>query len=224
MKYFALALLLVSTAASAADQRLAGAFRAAFGKNASVILKNQGTLKESVKYTPGDLVDTAWGPVLLAQGEVQDATHANWGKLAIVYLKPAGKGFAVVNRFVPATEIGSFGKIVDYSVSNSFGPLPIVSVNGAGNWQGYACSLTTMLELTPAGPKRLVTVPMTYDNAGAVGASRKLSQISGRIDNISMGRGFDVVYFGSKSFTDHYVRSGDSYVLASGGRSRMQVC
>jgi hypothetical protein len=39
-----------------------------------------------------------------------------------------------------------------------------------------------------------------------------------------MGRGFDVVYFGSKSFTDHYVRSGDSYVLASGGRSRMQVC
>src|SRR5438309_8137885 len=105
MKYFVLALLLVSTSASAADQRLAAAFRAAFGKSGSAILKNQGPLKESVKYSPGDVVDTAWGPVLLAQGEVLEATHANWGKLAVVYLKPAGKGFAVVNKFVPATEI-----------------------------------------------------------------------------------------------------------------------
>ena len=48
----------------------------------------------------------------------------------------------------------------------------------------------------------------------------------GRIDNIQPGKSFDVVYFGfgSKDFTDRYVLKGDTYVLAAGGKSRMQTC
>jgi len=224
MKRVVLALLLVSTPAYAADDPLAAAFRAAFGKPQSVVLKKQGQLKENVKYTPGDLVNAPFGPVLLSPGEVESASHINSGKLAIVYLKPAAKGFDVVKRFVPAAEVGSFGKIVDWSVSRSFGDLPIVSVNGAGNWQGYSCSTTTLLELTPEGPRHLATVPMTYDNSGAVGAGGKLMQINGRIENIQPGKSFDVVYFGSKGFTEHYVRKDNVYMLASGGQSRVQRC
>jgi len=224
MKRVVLALLLVSTSAYAADDPLAAAFRAAFGKPQSVVLKKQGQLKENVKYTPGDLVNAPFGPVLLSPGEVESASHINSGKLAIVYLKPAAKGFDVVKRFVPAAEVGSFGKIVDWSVSRSFGDLPIVSVNGAGNWQGYSCSTTTLLELTPEGPRHLATVPMTYDNSGAVGAGGKLMQINGRIENIQPGKSFDVVYFGSKGFTEHYVRKDNVYMLASGGQSRVQRC
>lgn len=224
MKRLIFALLLVSSAAWAAEKPTAAAFRAAFGKGESVVLKKQGQLKENVKYTPGELVQAPFGPVLLSPGEVQDASHVNSGKLAVFYLKPSAKGFDVVKRFVPATETGSFGKIVDWSVSRSFGDNMVVMVNGAGHWQGYACSVTTLLELGPDGPRKLVTVPMTYDNSQALGNGQKLKQFTGRIDNIKPGKSFDVIYFGSSDFTDHYVRTGDTYALASGSKSRMQTC
>ncbi|HEX3676290.1 MAG TPA: hypothetical protein VHU79_02695 [Sphingomicrobium sp.] len=224
MKRVLLALIVVSTAASGAEKPVAAAFHAAFGKSDSVVLKKQGQLKENVKYTPGELVQAPFGPVLLSPGEVEDASHVNSGKLAVFYLKSSPNGFDVVKRFVPATQTGSFGKIVDWSVSRSFGDNPVVMVNGAGNWQGYACSVTTLLELGPDGPKQLVTVPMTYDNSQAVGGGDKLKQFTGRIENIKPGRSFDVIYFGSKDFTDHYVRAGDTYAIGSGAKSRMETC
>jgi hypothetical protein len=225
MKRALIALLLVSsTAAPATDDQLAAAFRVAFGKNGAVVLKKQGELKENVNYTPGDLVDAPFGPVLLSSGEVVGAAHASSGKLAAVYLTRSDKGFSVAKKFVPATETGSFGKIGNWNVSRSFGALPIVTVEGGGTWQGYTCSVTTLLELAPDGPKELVTLPMTYDNSGAVEDGKKPKRISGRIEKIVPGKSFDVVYFGSKDFTDRYVRKGDSYVLASGGESRMEKC
>lgn len=223
MKRVVIALLLVSAPAYAADKQLAEAFHAAFGKDGSAVFKKQGQLKENVTYTPGELVSTSFGTVLISPGEVADATHVNSGKVAIVYLKPSAKGFDVVQKFVPAAEAGSFGKIVDWSVSRSFGDLPIVSVNGAGNWQGHSCSTTTLVELTPTGPRHLATLPMTYDDSAAVGAKGNYTQINGRIENIQPGKSFDVVYFGSKEFTERYVRKDNVYMLAAGA-SRMQRC
>ena len=212
--------------APVAEKPINAAFRAAFGKGDSVILKKQGRLKEDVKYTPGELVDAPFGKVLLSPGEVQDGKHENAGKLAIFYLKPSDKGFEIEKKFIPAAEAGSFGKIVDWSVNNSFGNLPVVTVNGAGNWQGLSCSTATLVELTPYGPRHLVTLPMTYDDsAAATAAGKKYTQVSGRIDNIQPGKSFDVVYFGSsKEFTEHYVRKDNVYVLASGGQSKVQRC
>jgi hypothetical protein len=239
MKRFVIAMLMLSAAVSVAakpkpaaekpsaapEKPLAAAFRAAFGSKDSVVLKKQGQLKEDIKYTPGELIDAPFGPVLLSPGEVEKPSHVNSGKLAIVYLKPSEKGFDVVRKFVPATETGSFGKIVDWSVSKSFGDNPVVSVNGAGNWQGYQCSTTTLVELTPEGPRQLVAVPLTYDDTGAA-AGKKPTQISGSIDNIQPGKSFEVAYlgFGSKDFTEKYVLKDGTYVLASGGKSKMQTC
>jgi len=229
-----LALILASCAIPAAakpapapapEKPTAAAFHAAFGKGESVLLKKQGQLKENVKYTPGELVQAPFGPVLLSLGEVQDASHVNSGKLAIVYLKRSEKGFEVLRKFVPAAEAGSFGKIVDWSVSRSFGDYPVVTLNGAGNWQGYKCSSTTLVELRPEGPRQLATLPMTYDDSEAA-AGKKATQITGSIDNIQPGKSFEISYFGfgSKDFKDRYVRKGDAYVLASGGKSKMQTC
>ena len=237
MKSVVLALLMITTAMavwakpkpvaekSVAQKPVDAAFTAAFGKNdGTILLKKQGQLKENVRYKPGDLIQAPWGPVLLSPGEVENPSHVNSGKLAIFYLKSADKGFEVTKRFVPAVETGSFGKIVDWSVSKSFGDLPIVTVNGAGNWQGYSCSTATLIELTPDGPKELVTLPMTYDDSGAVNG-KGATQINGRIDNIQPRRGFDIVYFaGSREFKEHYVRSGNSYALAGGAKSRMKTC
>jgi hypothetical protein len=229
-----LALILASCAVPAAakpapapapEKPTAAAFHAAFGKGESVLLKKQGQLKETIKYTPGELVQAPFGPVLLSPGEVQDASHVNSGKLAIVYLKRSEKGFEVLRKFVPAAEAGSFGKIVDWSVSRSFGDYPVVTLNGAGNWQGYKCSSTTLVELRPEGPRQLATLPMTYDDSEAA-AGKKATQITGSIDNIQPGKSFEISYFGfgSKDFKDRYVRKGDAYVLASGGKSKMQTC
>jgi len=225
LKRLVLALLLVGAAPPPAEHKVNAAFRAAFGNPDSAVLKKQGQLKEDVKYTPGDLVDTPFGPVLLSPGEVQKPSHVNSGKLAIVYLKPSAKGYDVVKKFVPAAETGSFGKIVDWSVSKSFGDNPVVSVNGAGNWQGYQCSTTTLVELTPQGPKELVTIPMTYDDSGAA-AGKKATQITGSIDNIQPGKSFEVAYmgFGLRDFTDRYVLRDGAYVLAATGKSKMQTC
>lgn len=226
MKWALLLLLPLATAtgAAAAEDPLAAAFRAAFGKNNSVLLKKQGVLKENIKYTPGDLVDTPFGPVLLSPGEVVEPTNANRGKLAIFYLQPSAKGYTVAKKFVPALETGSFGKIVDWSVTSSFGGLPIVTVNGASNWQGYACSTATLIELAPEGPRRLATLPMTYDNSGAAPDKKKRMSVNGRIEKIVAGKSFDIVYFGSSDFTERYVRTGNAYVLASPRGSRMKTC
>jgi hypothetical protein len=224
MRLAFLALLLVSsTAAPAADEQLASAFRVAFGKGGSVVLKKQGEMKESVRYTPGDLVNAPFGIVLLSPGEVVSPAHASSGKMAAIYLTKTDKGFTVEKKFVPATETGSFGKIGEWSVSRSFGELPVVTVDGGGTWQGCTVSITTLVELTPDGPKELATVPMTYDNSGAVTEGTP-QQINGRIEKIVPGKSFDVVYFGSKDFTERYERRGDKYVLAGGGESRMQTC
>jgi hypothetical protein len=223
MNRFVLALLLVSAPAYASEEQINAAFRTAFGvKKDEAVLKKQGPQKETIKYTPGDLIGAPFGLVLLSSGEVDQATHANKGKLAIFYLTQSGKTYTVSKKFVPAVETGTFGKIVDWSVSKSFGDLPILTVNGASNWQGLQCSTVTMVELQPDGPKTLATVPMTYDNSGAGGSD--VSRSSGRIENIKPGKGFDVVYIGTKKFTDHYVRDGNAYVLADGSKSRMQTC
>jgi hypothetical protein len=217
-------LLLIGTAAAARpDARAAAAFRAAFGTSGSATLKRQGENRETVRYKVGGLVETPFGPVLVSPGEVVDAAHASAGKLALVYLRRTQGGFAVVRRFVPATETGSFGEITDWHLSRSFGRLPVVMVEGGGTWQGYTCSWTTLLELAPDGPGELATVPLHYDDEGAVLPGQRKTSIDGRIVHVVGGHSFDIAYRGSKRFTDHYIRRGDDYVLAS-GRTRMQTC
>jgi hypothetical protein len=213
----------VALLAAAADPQAAAAFRAAFGKTGSAVFKRQGEMSESVRYRPGALVEAPFGPVLISPGEVLNSAHANSGKLAAIYLKRTGKGFAVVKRFIPATETGSFGVIGDWSVSRSFGAMPVVAVKGGGTWQGYTCSVTTLVELAPDGPRELVDVPLYYDDIGAVMPGKRATKISGRITHIRAGVSFDASYSGSRHFTEHYVRRGDKYVLA-GGKSRMETC
>jgi hypothetical protein len=216
----ALALL----AAAAVDPQTAAAFRAAFGKNGSVILKRQGQMSESVRYRPGAVVEAPFGSVLISEGKVIEPAHASSGKIAAVYLKRLPKGFAVAKRFVPAMESGSFGTLESWRVSRAYGTLPVVAVSGGGTWQGYTCSVTTLLELAPDKPRELVTVALYYDDAGAVERGKRATTITGKIAHIVAGKSFDAVYSGSRRFTEHYIRRGNEYVLAGGRETRMPLC
>ncbi len=210
--------------AAAVDPQTAAAFRVAFGRSGSVVLKRQGELKESVRYTPGRLIETPFGPVLLSEGKVLEPAHVSAGKLAAIYLKRAGSGFTVVKRFVPATESGSFGILEGWALSRAYGPLPVAAVSGGGTWQGYTCGVTTLLELAPDQPRELVTVPLYYDDAGAVAPGKRATTITGRIARIISGKSFDAIYSGSRHFTERYIRRGDSFVLSGGHESRMATC
>jgi hypothetical protein len=211
--------------AAAPDPQLAAAFRAAFGRSSSAIVRLTGDeMTEQVKFKPGALVQTPFGPALLAPGEVVDAAHVSSGKMGVFYLKRTPNGFAVTKRFVPAMQTGSFGSLESWRVSRAFGPLPVVTVSGGGTWQGYTCSVTTLLELASDKPRELVTVALHYDDGGAVSEGKKATAIDGKIARVVPGKSFDVIYSGSKHFTERYMRRGDSYVLAGGGESRMQTC
>jgi hypothetical protein len=223
LRLIALALLAVAAAPARIDSQATAAFRAAFGKNGSAILKRQGEYKETIKYTPGALVNAPFGPVLVSLGEVLDASHASSGKIAAIYMRRMPQGYAVDKRFIPAMETGSFGSIGKWRVSHTFGTMPIVTVEGGGTWQGYTCSVMTLLELAADKPRELVTVPLYYSDGGAVMPPQRATEVTGRITNIVSGRSFDVVYSGSKHFTERYLRRGNKYVVAR-GKSRMPTC
>jgi hypothetical protein len=206
------------------DAQTAAAFRAAFGRSGSAILKRQGQMSETVKYTPGALVEAPFGPVLLAPGEVLNAPHASSGKLAAFYMKRGAMGFTVAKRFVPATESGSFGTLEDWKISRAFGPFPVAEVSGGGTWQGYTCSVTTLLQLAPQAPRELATVALYYDDAGAVPPGKRATRITGRIVHVVAEKSFDVAYSGSRRFVEHYVRGGDFYVIAGHRETRMPLC
>jgi hypothetical protein len=137
-------------------------------------------------------------------------------------MKRTPTGFAVTKRFIPAAETGSFGEITSWEASHAFG-LPMLSVYGSGTWQGYTCIWTTLVELASDKPRELVTVPVHYDDEGAFEGQHKTTEIDGKIANIVPGRSFDVVYSGSKTFTERYLRRGTKYVVAR-GKSRMPTC
>jgi len=212
MKVLAIALTLAAVGPPNAGQ----AFRIAFGHAAPATLKLDS---EDVKYRPIALVDAGGTPVLVAQGSVVDAAHASSGKVATVHFK----GQTVANKNLKALEAGSFGEMGQVTVSRKFGSLPVVVAEGGGTWQGYTCEVASLLELTPTGSRELVDVPIHYDDI-LLHPDGKGNDISGKFANIVSGKSFDVRYSGSRKFTDHYVRRGDTYVRDGAGESRMLTC
>ena len=205
-------------------EQLNRAFTVAFGSNGPVTMRlGDSETEEDVKFTPGHLVWASFGPVLLSEGQVQNAGHVSSGKIAAHYLKPAGASFQVIKRFIPAVETGSMGQVSEWDVSPKFGAYPVVYVEGGGTWQGYTCSVTTLLELAPVKPIELVSIPTYYSDSGALVEGGKTTEIEGKITNIINHQSFDVAYSGSAKFTEHYVRRGNAYVR-TGGETRMQTC
>src|SRR5687768_11179504 len=204
-------------------EQLARAFEAAFGSRGEAVLSVPGNgADEDVRFAPGRLIWPGFGPVLISEGKVQDPAHVSAGKIAVHYLKPAGDRFEVARAFPAAVATGSNGQVARWSLDPRFSNWPVVVSEGGGTGQGYTCSSLTLTELRPDGPARVANVPLVYDDRGAKedGTGRS---IEGRILNVVKGQSFDVVYSGSRAFSEHYVRSAGGYAVA-GGRSTMETC
>lgn len=205
------------------EEQLARAFEAAFGSRGEAVLAVPGNgADEDVRYAPGRLIWLSFGPVLVSEGKVQDPAHASAGRIAIHYLKPAGDRFEVVRAFPAGVVTGSSGQVARWSLSPRFSNWPVIVAEGGGIWQGYTCASLTLTELRPEGPARVAVVPLVYDDTGAKedGAGRT---IEGKILNIVSNQSFDVVYSGSRAFSEHYVRGSGGYAVA-GGESTMETC
>ena len=216
-------MVMIGGAAASTDPPLAAAFRAAFREDRKAILKDADA-PQGVRYTPGQLVEAPFGPVLLSPGQVINAAHVSPGRFAVFYLRNTSEGFQVRKRFVPALQTGSGGKIDRWRVSHVFGLLPIVMIHGSGTWQGCSSSWIDFLELAPDKPRQLASLHMKYDDREAMFERGRPQRIAGSIAHIIPNHSFDVVYSGSKGFRERYVRRGHRYVLADPRKSRMPVC
>jgi hypothetical protein len=206
-----------------AGEQLDRAFEAAFGSRGEAVLAVQSDgASEDVRYAPGRLLWLPFGPVLLSEGKVQDPAHVSAGKIAIHYLRPTADRFEVVRAFPSGVVTGSFGQVAHWSVSPRFSTWPVIAAEGGGTWQGYTCAWLTLTEIGPGGPAELATVPLSYDDAGAKTDEAEAQSIDGKILNVVKNQSFDVVYSGSRAFSEHYVRSGNRYAVA--GKSTMPTC
>jgi hypothetical protein len=208
----------------APEEQLARAFEAAFGSRGEAVLSvaSDGA-EEAVRYAPGRLIWPSFGPVLVSEGKVQDPAHASAGKIAVHYLRQAGDRFEVARAFPAAVSTGSNGEVARWSLNPRFSNWPVIAAEGGGTAQGYTCSWLTLTELRPDGPAKVAQVPLLYDDRGAKedGTGRA---IEGKILNIDKNRSFDVVYSGSRAFSEHYVRGAGGYAVAGGGKSTMETC
>ncbi|HEX8480335.1 MAG TPA: SHOCT domain-containing protein [Allosphingosinicella sp.] len=204
-------------------EQLARAFEAAFGSRGEAVVSVPGDgADEDVRFAPGRLVWPSFGPVLISEGKAQDPAHASAGKIAVHYLRPAADRFEVVRAFPAAVSTGTNGQVARWSLNPRLSTWPVLVAEGGGTGQGYTCSWLTMTELRPGGPVRVANVPLVYDDTGAREDGTGKS-IEGKILNVVKGQSFDVVYSGSRRFSEHYVRGADGYSVA-GGKSIMDTC
>jgi hypothetical protein len=208
-----IAILALAALAEQVPADAVAAFRKAFP---SAIVTLEG---EKIKYDPVALVEVEAGKVLVARGTVIDAAHVTSGKVATIYFSVDGKERS---RNLKALESGSSGVIADVSVSSKFGPLPMIVAEGGGTWQGYSCDLVRLVELTPSGPREVADIPTYYDDSGVNPDANKGQTLTGKIGNIHPGKSFDIVYSGSRTFTETWVRRGDKYELD--GETKMLSC
>lgn len=202
-------------AAEAPVDGLAAAVQAAFPAGAAL----EGENGERYVYANHRLVQAPFGPILLSEGEVPDAAHASAGRIAVTYLRAAGPGFDVVRQYPAAAEVGSFGRVSEWSVSDRFADVPTLETEGGFTGQGYTCGNRILTELRSTGPAEVAEIGTVYDNTGAVEGGQSFE---GSITEVVKGQGFVVRYTGSRAFADRYARDGDRWVRE--GASRLPEC
>lgn len=199
-----------------AGEQLAKAFQAAFG-GAAQATRTIGDAQ--IAFAPGTLRWTGNRAILISAGVGSDC-HACTGALAVHYLEPDGDRFRVTGRWEDAIASGAYGKPPDWSFSTLLSAQPMLRTRMRDGNQGYFCASETFYELGPQGPRKIADIPIGYDDIGARGETGK--KIDGQIINAIRDQSFDVVYSGSRRFSEHYVRGAGGYAVA--GRSTMETC
>lgn len=205
-----------ATPAASPEARLAAAVKAAFPNEVAV------EDKDGQRFTFSDhrLIDAPFGVVLASEGQADNPGHVTAGRIDLTYLTPSGRGFTVAKRFPAAVVQGSFGQMSDWTVRNDLADVPVIAASGGFTGQGYTCGSTGLTELRPDGPVEVADVKTVYSDDGAV-EGPAVKSFEGKLTNVSPD-GFDVAFTGTRSFTEHYARSGGKFVRQ--GPAQLPAC
>lgn len=188
------------------QQQVGLAFDAVFGLGERNIRVSEETV---YSYAKGKVVWTDFGPVLIVEGSGEPYPPA-LGTLGIFYLREvAGPKFEEVRRWPDAAAGSIMGNPPQWKIRRDIASRPVIESTSGGVWQGYACDSITLTELTPGGPRALVTFASAYDNSGAEGADGQ--RYDGAIVNVVRNRSFDVRFSGTATIIEHFVRKGARY-------------
>lgn len=195
------------------------AFKTVFGK-AEPVEEARG---EGFETKAGKLIWQGDRAVLITVTESEGACHACAGSLGVYYLVPKGDGFQVTGKFPEAVAGDGYGQApVTWSVSDKFGPVPVIYSEFSWQGQGYTCLTFDLTELRPDKPARIARVPTFYDDSDT-GSDEAKGEIEGKFKTIVPGKSFTLHYAGAATFDETWTLGADGqYKLA--GKTRMLTC
>ncbi len=196
-----------------AEQR-ARAFKAVFGKAEPVEGQFGFATKAAKLIWQGDRA------VLITVTASEGACHACSGSLGIYYLAGAGDAFRVTGKFPEAVPGNGYGGAPSkWSVSDKFGPVPVIYSEAGWTGQGYTCTSFTLTELAEK-PTKVATVPIFYDDRDT-GSDDVKGMIEGKLRDISHDA-LTIHYAGAATFDETWRRGRGVYRMT--GKSRMLTC
>lgn len=188
------------------------AFQAAWGSASPVTYRapDAGTDDEAMTYASGTLVPLGEDRfALVSEGQGGDS-HVSIGALAVHYLIRTPTGFTRTGAWPNIIDGGTFGAPPQWTVRTDLTPAPALITTAGGTWQGYSCTSSALLELTPDRPiLRTSGIPVGYDDSGAKGAGAQ--EMEGKLTPDIKGQSFTVRYTGDSTATVHYILRGQRY-------------
>ncbi len=199
-------------ATEAAAPSEAAAFQAAWGSAAPVTWRapDAGADDEAMTYSKATLVPLGGDRFALVSEGQGGESHASDGSLAIHYLTRTPAGFTRTGAWPNIVAGGTFGAPPQWAIRTDLTPAPALVTTAGGTWQGYSCSSSDLIELTPERPiLRTDGIPVSYDDSGA--KEDGAEAMEGELAPDMKGRSFSVRYTGDRTVTVRYALRGQRY-------------
>ena len=190
----------------------AAAFQTAWGSAAPVTYRapDAGGDDEAMTYSKGTLVPLGGDRFALVSEGQGGEGHVSAGALAIHYLTQSPAGFTRTGAWPNIVDGGTFGAPPEWTVRTDLTPAPALVTKAGGTWQGYSCSWSDVVELTPERPiLRTDAIPVAYDDGGA--KEEGAEEMEGALSPDIKGQSFSVRYTGDRTETVRYALRGQRY-------------
>lgn len=146
---------------------------------------------------------------LVSEGQGGDG-HVSAGSLAIHYLTRTPTGFTKTGAWPNIVDGGTFGNPPQWLIRTDLTPSPALVTEAGGTWQGYSCSWSDVVELTPERPiLRTDGIPVAYDDSGA--KEDGAEDMEGALTPDIKGQSFSVRYSGDRTAIVRYALRGQRY-------------
>lgn len=196
------------------------AFRVAYGGPAPVTLTNDNG--EELELSPQAFVNIQPGVVaLISKAETPGGggCHACYGELSIRYLRPEGSSFVVLSKWDGVGGRAPYGKSTPWTIRTDIDDHPVMVLVREDGGMGCFHTLTSLVSLTPTGPRSIATDIVTEAEYQAEEGETpdKGWKIRGKIVPIKLGKEFAVERTGLRTTPVIYQRVGDVFLSSNGG-------